>query len=182
MDIDLVLNDDVANLYNIDLKGPIAASIDICPLSDLEGQGKTIANLIKNEIGFTKEDMYSYFNCGVTVYNLDYWREYDVLIKLIKMLETNYYRLADQTVQNLFFKGKATLLSFKWNYIGLEGIIKNFPIIGVIPFRSDFEKAGECPRLIHFHSGPLNHGKVLIKVILEIYGGNMQEILHIMKN
>lgn len=105
LDCDLVVNGDIIELWNIDLTGYGAAGVPDAILSH---------NIIKDYIGydFIKE---GYFNAGVLLLNLKYWRENDIQNKFFSFLKNHNARLNDQDAINAVLHGKIKEIHPKWN-------------------------------------------------------------------
>lgn len=60
---------------------------------------------------------YSYFNAGVLLINLDYWRKHNVHLQVNEYLHhhANILRFQDQDVLNALFYDKKLFLPFRWN-------------------------------------------------------------------
>jgi lipopolysaccharide biosynthesis glycosyltransferase len=70
-----------------------------------------------------------YFNSGVMLINLDFWRRYDIESKVIDFIKHNPNRLEhwDQDALNAVLAGSWTELNARWN-VQYEAIIKGPPI------------------------------------------------------
>ncbi len=127
MDCDTVLLDDVANLYNIDIKDNyIGAVADQAVASVPE-----FVEYTKKALGIDGE---KYFNSGVIVMNLKQFREIDFYGKFNAILRSYDFRVApDQDCLNLICKDKVYYYDAGWNLM---------PILG---------EAEHTPKLIHYN-------------------------------
>ena len=68
-----------------------------------------------NRLGI--DPKYSYFNAGVMMVNLDYWREHHILDKCVHYIQTYPERLHlnDQDVLNVVLHDQKIFIPFKWN-------------------------------------------------------------------
>jgi lipopolysaccharide biosynthesis glycosyltransferase len=59
-----------------------------------------------------------YFNAGVLLINLRYWREHNVIERFCEYIMTNYnsIHLQDQDVLNYVFREEKYMLPYKYNY------------------------------------------------------------------
>ena len=105
LDCDLVVNGDIKELWNLDITGYGAAGVPDAILSH---------NIIKNYIGydFIKE---GYFNAGVLLLNLKYWRENNIQDKFFSFLKNHDAKLNDQDAINAVLHGKIKEIHPKWN-------------------------------------------------------------------
>lgn len=105
LDCDLVVNGDIIDLWNIDIENFGAAGVHDAILSH---------NIIKDYIGydFMKE---GYFNAGVLLLNLKYWRDNDIQKKFFDFLCTHNAKLNDQDAINAILHGKIKEIHPKWN-------------------------------------------------------------------
>ena len=77
------------------------------------------------------DSKYGYFNAGVLLVNLDYWRTHNMTQAFIEYIEHNFEKLRahDQDVLNAFFYDKSVHISLAWNVEFIfyyYGIIKKF--------------------------------------------------------
>ena len=105
LDCDLVVNGDIKELWNLDITGYGAAGVPDAILSH---------NIIKDYIGydFIKE---GYFNAGVLLLNLKYWKENDIQDKFFSFLRNHNAKLNDQDAINAVLHGKIKAIPPKWN-------------------------------------------------------------------
>ena len=117
----MVVNHDVAELYDMDLQGCIiGAAKDI----DVAGQ----VNLKQNDWGkYAVEQLgldkpFDYFQAGVLILNLDKLRQTASSEEMIQMALTHSYRCHDQDILNIVCKKSGVLYSAAVEYIdGLAG-------------------------------------------------------------
>jgi len=105
IDCDIVVLNDLYNLYNHDLNNrPIAAVKDIKSEEILR-------------IYFYPKLLNSYFNAGVLLINLKYWRQNNVLPKFIDFINKYHAQLIapDQDILNCIFKNNWIELEPKFN-------------------------------------------------------------------
>jgi lipopolysaccharide biosynthesis glycosyltransferase len=143
LDCDVILNSDIAELYNIDLEGSfIAATKD----KAIQTIGETIRFQGGHDIPEKYKLMPSY-NSGQLLINAKKWREDDISSKLINF--ANEYKCNDMLAMNCVFNGKIKELEKGWctpiNYLddNLESIHEMWPSV-------DYDM-----KLLHWHG----HGK-----------------------
>lgn len=103
LDIDLVITRDISPLLNFKLNNPIGA-------------------LVEMQMDFPDNIQYkdfAYFNSGVMVVDLDYWRENKISEKLIELSKkiTMWTGAGDQDVLNLLFRNNLTPMPINFNYL-----------------------------------------------------------------
>jgi len=86
-----------------------------------------------------------YFNSGVLLIDLLYWKEKNLIAPMKEIIEKNRFTQNDQDVLNLLFNGKVKLMSMKWNFHDLWNYswLTRFLL-------SPFETLLMKPRIIHF--------------------------------
>jgi len=138
LDCDILVLKDISPLFNIDMTHyAVAAVEDILKLKDEH----------RLQLNLSYAD--SYFNSGVMMVNLDYWREHDVerrLLEFSKMERDVFFE--DQDALNHVFRKQWFQLSPQWNRL--------YPAIyPKTNFRSFNDiNTFENPKIIHF-AGPL---------------------------
>ena len=153
LDCDMVADQDVAELYDMDLQGAvIGAAKDI----DVAGQ----LNLNQNDwkkyaTEILKLDSpYDYFQAGVLVLDLDGLRKLKTPEEMIQMASTYSYRCHDQDVLNIVCKNKVTYLLQQWNTLmNWQEIGRSrMDILKMAPRQlyEEYVAARKCPYLIHF--------------------------------
>lgn len=105
LDCDLVVNGDIKELWNLDITGYGAAGVHDAILSH---------NIIKNYIGYDFIEE-GYFNAGVLLLNLKFWRENDTQNKFFSFLKNHDAKLNDQDAINAVLHGKIKEIHPKWN-------------------------------------------------------------------
>jgi lipopolysaccharide biosynthesis glycosyltransferase len=85
----------------------------------------------------------SYFNAGVMVINLEYWREHKIAERAVTFLLGNPEKCyaADQDALNHAINGNYCALAPRWNSIGLD-VFSNYPA-------EELKEAIEQPSLLH---------------------------------
>lgn len=149
LDCDMVVLEDVAKLYDIDLKGNVLAAVkDI----DIAGQVKKAVNkldeYIKTKLGL--DDPFDYFQCGTLVLDLDALKKLTSSEELMKIATSYSYRCHDQDVLNKVCKGHVFYLEQEWN------VLMNWENFYTHSSRMEFMKA--APReLFNEYQDARNH-------------------------
>jgi lipopolysaccharide biosynthesis glycosyltransferase len=105
LDCDIVVDGDIRPLWATDLTGKAIAGI-----ADCDGEGNC------TRMGYSKQD--GYFNAGVAVYNLEYWRNNNTTEAFFEFIKDNGSRLLlmDQDVVNGVLHDKKQWLSERFNF------------------------------------------------------------------
>lgn len=110
LDVDMVVNFDIKELFEINLDGkPIAAVSEKC--MDYMERYSTYCQTVLDI------DPVKYFNAGMLLLNLKYFRENDIITKLFETLEEYKDKITcnDQCILNLVFKNNYKQLEYKYN-------------------------------------------------------------------
>jgi len=144
LDCDIVVNRDIARLYDITLGENYAAAVPNF-LRD------SLINHVQNRLGLPLAE---YYNSGVLVINCRKWIEQRLKSRCIECLQS-YEKLVcpDQDVLNVVCKGKILTLDDRWNFQWHH----QFPDARKGKFVLDYQKrydrlASEIPWLVHFTS------------------------------
>lgn len=106
LDVDMVINADIVELYQIDLYGRIIAAVEDIP--------DCLAH--KSRLGLSENDLY--INSGVMVCDIAKWRNMQKSTDIF-----DFTRRVVQTIMNeqdviaLYFKGLIKVLPIKWNMV-----------------------------------------------------------------
>ena len=113
LDSDIVLNDDVAKLYNVDLGSNLVGGIPDASVQLFDEFSNYVEKVI--EMDHTK-----YFNAGVLLMNLKALREFGLERRFISLVKKVTFNVAqDQDVLNYLCKGRVTLIDSRWNVMPL---------------------------------------------------------------
>lgn len=104
LDCDIVINKSIEELWNIDITNYALAAVP-----------QIAAGKAAERLGYPME--YGYFNAGVNLLNLKYWRENDIENKLVNYLYENYDRIVyhDQDALNAVLHDKCLHILPQWN-------------------------------------------------------------------
>lgn len=136
MDVDLYVRDDLASLYDTDLK-------DYC-LAAVEDVAETVfANFLWND------PHHHFYNTGVMLQNLKQMRNIGYRSILVNTLRANSrkYRIGEQDSFNDIYKDKICHLNYTWNfYHSFHFDIKRF----TPDYPNEFQEADKNPTIVHF--------------------------------
>ena len=110
LDCDITILDDVANLYNHDLKRNLVGAI----VDEVVTSNETFRYYVANALGVNE---YKYFNSGILVMNLDAFRKEKLEEKFIYLLNNyNFGTVApDQDYLNVLCKSRILFIDKSWN-------------------------------------------------------------------
>ena len=115
LDCDIVVNRDVAKLYNCPMGDSIVGAIPEEVMTDIDVFGRYSEEVLKiprNE----------YFNAGILVMNLKRMREIEIERLFSDLLSLRTYRVAqDQDYLNVICRGRVYYLSKMWNKTPMPG-------------------------------------------------------------
>lgn len=139
LDCDIIINQSISELWEIALEGDyvVAAFEEMgCCLED-----------VYERLGY--EAKYGYFNAGVLLVNLDYWRTHNMTQLFLEYIEGNFDKLKahDQDVLNVFFHDKFRHISLAWN---VELIFYFYGIIKRFNFDPELRYILRHPKILHF--------------------------------
>lgn len=140
IDCDLVLNTDIANLYQTDLCDNVIAAV-INPVI-------YSTDYIKNTLGVDPE---KYFNSGVLIINIKKFKELKIKERCLNLLqEIKSLRFPDQDVLNIACQGSVLYLDIRWNY---QWFFKIDNIQLPTYCKEQYDMASSNPYIIHYSSG-----------------------------
>jgi lipopolysaccharide biosynthesis glycosyltransferase len=138
LDADLLVVDDLAPLWDMDLEGAcLAAVVD----TDAQAHGERLeANRKHIMPGPDPESrMCEYFNAGVLLIDLPSWRNKQISERALQhMIANPHSLLADQDALNVACEGRWKQLDARWN-------LQNHPPVGYLKIRPE-----QRPAIIHF--------------------------------
>ena len=157
LDSDIVVEEDIANLY-MDLENyKIAAALDtIVPFLELRTDR---LEHMKNILNLRNENLY--FNSGVLLFNLKNISLSEYVSNLLKALQIDDLLFPDQDILNTIFQDKVKFLPRKWNFNSSPYVNDDFYEQIKGEYKDDFLSARKKPSLIHYtsHYKPWNNNK-----------------------
>lgn len=138
LDCDMIIRHDVSELWNTDLSGFAAAGVkDKCDMIDKNAK----------RLGYPVSD--SYYNAGMTLFNVSFLRGFDFERKVNDFIrnKADIIRFYDQDILNYICHGYFKEVSVRWNM--LDVFLMNAPYV-ISDNRDDLEKWIENPGIIHF--------------------------------
>lgn len=150
LDSDLLICDDVKNLYNYDITGYAIAATEECLMSALVGiNGQFVIDYMHERLKL--KDVDKYFQAGVMLINIDYFNTNDCSSKLMNMVCNFNYNIVDQDAMNELLNDKCFWLPNEWNYPPLQKHMKAMKYLdNMSDFIRDKYLAVKQPKIIHF--------------------------------
>lgn len=141
LDCDLIVKKDILNLWNVDIS-------DYSHAAALEN-GLDIIH--KNALGILNND--NYFNAGVMLINLEYWRNNDISKKSFEFIQNEFNKIKfwDQDVLNFVLQSQWFVIDQTWNAneILFKPHLWKTRKFNQIKCQA-FEKARLDPAIVHF--------------------------------
>ena len=114
LDCDLVVNGDVAELFDTEMgDNAIAAVPDIDFIGNLNMKDGIRAEYVRKQLHM--RDAYGYFQAGVLVMNLDRTRKIHTVHEWLQIASKPGYIYNDQDILNTECEGLVTYLDYSWN-------------------------------------------------------------------
>lgn len=150
MDCDLIINEDISELYDLDIGDYYAAAV-----RDTVGIGIYNANIGNRHAYYDDElefgDYTDYFNSGVMLLNLKRLREWGDRQKYIDFMTSRDWQFHDQDILNIICRGNVMYLSPKWNCVAEWKYDKYLPK----ELYSQVKEAQKNPCIVHFAGNDL---------------------------
>jgi len=115
MDVDMICNLDVAEIFNYDLADNYIAGVPDLELEADRALYESSRNFVKENYDLDLHN--SYINSGLLLFNIERWNTLNLLQQAINLLHNNSYQCPDQDVINIICKDKLYVLSQKYNLL-----------------------------------------------------------------
>lgn len=156
LDSDLVVDADVAELFDTDVEGyPLAATRDADMIGQMDGYDVTVGPYLRDELGM--DEPHDYFQAGVLLMNLAELRRTVTPQEFLDLSTSHMWRWLDQDVLNRVVNGNYVRVHMRWNYLMDWQRLRRTHIVANAPadVRAEYEEARRGPAIIHF-AGPDN--------------------------
>lgn len=139
------------------LDGDIIVRHSIIPLWQTNLNGYAVGVAIDSDEGTIEKynrlrypNQKSYFNSGVMLINLEYWRKNDVKRDFLDYLSKYSERIihADQDILNVIFQDNKLSIPIKYNF--QTGFFKKTPLWDYWKFEEEFKEGLKDPVIVHF--------------------------------
>lgn len=144
LDCDLIIKGDLLPIWKIDMTEKAIASVVDC-----EAYNESIYHRLDN---FTSSR--DYFNAGVSIYNLDYWRKNGLVQKAFNYLSCNSEKLywMDQDILNVILNDSKISLNMEYNFETLFFLPKNWSHYNN-DLKNEILTKSHSPIIVHYN-GP----------------------------
>ena len=136
LDVDIIINADITELYHIDLVDNIIAAAEDIP----------DCIYIKKRLGLPQNELY--INSGVMVCNLRAWRKLEIQLPIFNFIHSIIDKIQnEQDVIALYFRDKIKKLPIRWNMVTFyfNRVPNIFP-----QYLPELKEAKIQPAIIHF--------------------------------
>ncbi len=150
LDSDLVINGDIAELYETDISDYIlAATRDPDFLGQINGANRETMEYVKTD--FKMKDPYNYFQAGVLLFNEDRMRKKHSLAEWLDLASIPHL-YNDQDVLNLECEGEVKYIDMKWGMIVDHNHSRVRDVISYAPdkVQKEYAIAHANPMIIHY--------------------------------
>lgn len=150
LDSDIVINGDIAKLYNTDLQGKLLGAIrDIDFLANLNVKHGKRMGYAKNVLKM--KNPYDYFQAGVLVLNTKAMRERYTIRQWLTYASTPAFIYNDQDVLNAHCEGEVLYLPWEWNVVhDCGGRVGNLFVQAPNDIYDAYMRSRNNPQIIHY--------------------------------
>ena len=154
LDCDMVVNADIAELYDTDIEGYLLAACLDADTAGLYNGFEKGKRKYMDEVLKIKEP-YKYFQAGTILFNLKEFRNTYTTQQMLEFASSEQWELLDQDVLNYLAQGKVKYVDMSWNvmydwrYIREKEIIKRAPKY----LYNMYLESRNHPKIIHY-AGP----------------------------
>ncbi len=152
LDADIIVNTDVAELFDIDISNKYLAAVKDIDMAGQVGVNGNSKDYLREQIGLL--DPYQYFQAGVMLFNITEMRKHCDMDYLVNLISEADWRYLDQDIMNHVFKDKICYLPQSWNVMMnwksdvdcRMNSIRNAPYT----LYNEYLKARESPKIVHY--------------------------------
>lgn len=150
LDSDIVINGDIAKLYNTDLQGKLLGAIrDIDFLANLNVKHDKRMGYAKNVLKM--KNPYDYFQAGVLVLNTKAMRERYTIRQWLTYASNPAFIYNDQDVLNAHCEGEVLYLPWEWNVVhDCGGRVGNLFVQAPNDIYDAYMRSRNNPQIIHY--------------------------------
>lgn len=150
LDCDIIVNADVAELYQTNVDGYLLAAVmDVEFQGHLNGADSRICDYIHKNLPLKNPELY--FQAGVILFNEVEMRKAFTLEQWLNFA-SQPYRYHDQDVLNIYCQGQVKYLDMSWNMLTDCDHTRISNVIAYAPeqVRLDYFEARKKPKIIHY--------------------------------
>ena len=147
-DIDLIIQEDISQLFNIPLQENVLAATTEKMWQELYEDNHIIAEQnirYYTDIILEMEKPYNYFNTGVCIIDIQKYNQLNAFENILKLIEKNKFIYQEQCALNFFFKGNIYKLPEEWNFELADSITKSKKI-----YYENYLKKLPQAKILHF--------------------------------
>ena len=150
LDSDIIINGDIAKLYNIDLQGKLLGAVrDIDFLGNLNVKHGKRMNYAKTVLKM--QNPYDYFQAGVLVLNTKAMREHYTIEQWLAYASNPDSIYNDQDVLNAHCEGNVLYLPWEWNVVhDCGGRVGNLFVQAPNDIYDAYMKSRNDPQIVHY--------------------------------
>ena len=150
LDSDIIINGDIAKLYNIDLQGKLLGAVrDIDFLGNLNVKHGKRMNYAKTVLKM--QNPYDYFQAGVLVLNTKAMREHYTIEQWLAYASNDDFIYNDQDVLNAHCEGNVLYLPWEWNVVhDCGGRVDNLFTQSPNDIYDAYMQSRSNPQIIHY--------------------------------
>lgn len=151
LDSDMVVNRDIAELFDVDVDGYLLAAVADADTAGLYNGARPDKKDYMDNV-LKMKDPYSYFQAGTIIFNLAEFRRRYTVEELFAYAASYEWQLLDQDVLNHFAEGHVKYLDMRWNVMMDWFGVRVKEIISLAPRRlsEPYMEARKDPYVVHF--------------------------------
>jgi lipopolysaccharide biosynthesis glycosyltransferase len=153
LDCDIIVRGSLNELWNIDISNYAVGAV--------HQMWHEVEDAYR--LGYPLE--YGYFNAGVLLINLEYWRKYSISKKLVNYLTSNFETILmhDQDALNAVLYNKSFILPCKWNMLHffffpdsktIKGVFNGAIVNEYLEYKNQLKYNRKNPIVVHYVSKP----------------------------
>lgn len=154
LDCDMIIEADVAELYDTDVSGFLLAATRDPDTAGLYGGYDPARKKYTHEV-MKMKDPANYFQAGTILFNLEEFRKTYTTEEMLKFAASEKWKLMDQDVLNCLCEGRVKYVDMSWNVMFDMLRYRKNGIIACAPkeTKKAYHEARKHPKIIHF-AGP----------------------------
>jgi lipopolysaccharide biosynthesis glycosyltransferase len=145
LDSDIIVRNSLFDLWNLDIEKYALGAV-------FQYNEWAIENQTFERLGYSSNN--GYFNAGVLLINLEYWRKNNVSFRLLNFIKQNFNQIIshDQDTLNAVLYNEVLPLSCKWNLLPffLEENLKKYTFPRSLNYEIEVQQYKNNPVVIHF--------------------------------
>ncbi len=152
LDCDMIVNADIADLYDTELGDNYLAAAKDADLSGALKLNSEQSEYVKNTVGTAGPD--EYFQAGVLLFNLPAMKAKADAQKLIQISQERNWYYMDQDILNHVYQKKIVYLDQEWNCLmdWRKGNAGRIHVLKEAPYElyEEYQEARKAPKIVHY--------------------------------